>query len=245
VNEGTTIGFDTATSLLSVAAVRDGETVHESTVAPDEGGRPRHARALLGEIELAADAAGGWARVGLLAVGIGPGTFTGLRIGISTARALAQGRGLPLAGVGSLTALAEPATALERPLLAVIDARRGEAFAQLWRADRSVAWGPVVEGPDLLAERVRAEGSKPLAFGDGSLRFRDQLERSGAEVPGPDERVHRVSAAAVCRLAALGESGAAEAIEPDYLRRPDAELWREQQRRERAARDFERDDRDR
>lgn len=237
MGEGATIGFDTATPLLSVAAVRDGLTLHESWVGADGGGRPRHARALLGEIERAAEAAGGWEEVGLIAVGRGPGTFTGLRIGISTARALAQARSLPLAGVGSLDALADPVDPAGRPLLAVLDAKRGEGFAQLWRPGGEIAWGPLVEGPEALAGRLLAGGAEPLAIGDGSLRFREQLERVGAKIPGAEDDVHRVSAAAVCRLAAAGERGAPEAIEPDYLRRPDAELWREQQKRERDDRD--------
>jgi tRNA threonylcarbamoyladenosine biosynthesis protein TsaB len=237
VSDSATIGFDTATPLLSVAAVRGSETLHESWVQADESGRPRHARALLAEVELAVGAAGGWTEVGLIAVGRGPGTFTGLRIGIATARALAQGRGLPLAGVGSLAALAEPVRRDERALLAVLDAKRGEAFAQLFAGIGGRGWGPLVEGPDALAERLLADSVTPLAIGDGSLRFRDQLERAGAEIPAAADGIHRVSAAAVCRLAANGESGPAEAVEPDYLRRPDAELWREQQQRERDDKD--------
>ena len=99
---------------------------------PEPGARPMHAARLLAAAEEALGAAGvGWEDVDRLAIGVGPGSFTGLRIGIATARALAQGRGLPLVGVSSLEALARGAAA---PLvLAVLDARRGEAFAAAWQ----------------------------------------------------------------------------------------------------------------
>lgn len=233
---GATIGFDTSTALLSVATVRDGETLLESWVDADQGGRPRHGRALIGEIEEAVAAAGGWEEIGLIGVGVGPGTFTGLRIGGSTARALAQARRLPVVPVSSLAALAEPVEHRGRPLLSLIDAKRGELFAALWGADQSPLWGPDVLSPEGLVDRLERVDS-PLAIGDGSLRFRDDLERAGTEVPADLDHVHRVSAAAVCRLAEAGDPLPLGEIEPNYLRRPDAELWREQQR--------ERNDRDR
>jgi tRNA threonylcarbamoyladenosine biosynthesis protein TsaB len=107
----------------------------------------------------------------------------------------------------------------------VVDARRREAFAGLFGPDGDELWPPLVAGPEQLAERVAALSEPPLAVGDGALRFRSELEVAGAEVPAGDEPAHRVSARHVCLLAR--DPAPLESIEPIYLRRPDAELWRE------------------
>jgi tRNA threonylcarbamoyladenosine biosynthesis protein TsaB len=230
------LGIDTATAETAVAVTRDGEIAAERTAGPGEDGRPRHAAALLGEIESAVDAAGGWEGIALIAVGIGPGTFTGLRIGIATGRAVAQGRALPVAPVSSLAALAlgidPPGSAPDRPRLALIDARRGEAFAALHRADASVVWAPFVAPPEVIAERVAQLSRPPLAAGDGSLRFRAQLEAAGVEVLPDADPAHRMAARRVCALAAGVEPVRPELVKPIYLRRPDAEVWRERGHRD-------------
>ena len=99
-------GLDTATDDVSVAVVRDGEVVVERLVPKPDQGRPRHAESLLVELEDVVSAAGGWEAMDLLAVGIGPGSFTGLRVGLATARAIAQALGKPVVPVGTLAALA-------------------------------------------------------------------------------------------------------------------------------------------
>jgi tRNA threonylcarbamoyladenosine biosynthesis protein TsaB len=220
------LGFDTSTSELSVAVTSGPDVLAERDAGPDEQGRPRHATALLPSVESALVEAGGWDRIGRLAVGVGPGTFTGLRIGVSTARALAQARGLGLAAVSSLATLAAGAEGEPgRPRLAVLDAKRGEAFAALYDRAGAELWAAWVGPPAELAERVRRLPEPPLAVGDGSVRFRDQLETAGAIVPEDGDPAHRLRARHLCRLAA--EAADARDIEPNYLRRPDAELWRE------------------
>jgi tRNA threonylcarbamoyladenosine biosynthesis protein TsaB len=227
----TILAFDTATPATAVAlALGDGRVLarrHE----PGEGERPGHAQQLLPlAVALLEEAGICWAQLGRLAVGVGPGTFTGLRIGVASARALAQAHGLPLVGVSTLRALAAGAGETERPVLAVLDARRGEAFAAAWDAGSAgdpssePLLAPAALGPQALAEAVRALPAPPLAVGDGALRFRAELERAGAAVPADGSPQHRVDAAVHCRLAAAMEPTGPEAVLPTYLRLPDAEL---------------------
>jgi tRNA threonylcarbamoyladenosine biosynthesis protein TsaB len=115
--------MDTATPSTAVAVwAPDGPAV-ERRDDPAPGERPGHAARLLALVD---EVVPGWDAIERIAVGVGPGGFTGLRIGIATARALAQARDLPLVGVSSLAALAAPH---DGPVVAVIDARRGEVFA--------------------------------------------------------------------------------------------------------------------
>lgn len=232
------LGFDTATAATTVA-LWDPEDGLELEVRddPSRAQRPGHTTRLLPMIaDVLGRAGGGWEAVELIAVGIGPGTFTGLRIGIATARALSSARAIPLVGVSSLEALA--AGAIEagaaggdggRSVLAVIDARRGEAFAAAWRGQDRVL-DPIALRPEALAlEAARladADGPLPLAIGDGALRFRTQLEDARAAVPPQDSTLHRVSAINHCRLATgLPETATTPIeVEPAYLRAPDAEI---------------------
>jgi tRNA threonylcarbamoyladenosine biosynthesis protein TsaB len=227
----TVIGFDTATDDTAVAALSDGEVVFSRSVEP-AGGRPAHATSLLPELERAAAAAGGWEAVGRIAVGVGPGSFTGLRIGIATARALGQALRVELAAVGTLAALARGAGGSGRQRLAAIDARRGQLFAALYEDGGKPIWEPFVAAPGELAARIAQLPDSPLAVGSGALRFRDELQESGAEIPGDSDPAHRLAAREVCEIGALGAASDPEDITPIYLRPPDAERWRERDSRD-------------
>jgi tRNA threonylcarbamoyladenosine biosynthesis protein TsaB len=162
-----------------------------------------------------------------IAVGVGPGSFTGLRVGIATARALAASTGTALVGVGTLDALARglgEAAGEGRSLLAVLDARRGEVFAAAQNGFGERLWGPWVGSPEELGERVDELPGTALAAGSGAVRFLDELVDRGAEVPDADDPVHRVAARHTCAVAAAG--GGVDPA-PVYLRAPDAERWRE------------------
>jgi len=241
------LGFDTATHATAVALRLDDGSVGERRDDPPRGEHPGHATRLLKMArELLGEAGVSWRELQRIAVGVGPGTFTGLRVGVATARGLAQSLDVALVGVSSLAALAEAALGAEtvsaahaptsRALLAVIDARRGEAFAAGYARGRGAApvelIAPRALAPEALAALLQASGSEPsgpqrrwLAVGDGALRFRGHLEAAGVEVPAESSPWHQVSAAATC---AAGARAAAEnsyqEIVPDYRRRPDAEL---------------------
>ena len=229
------LGLDTATPATVVGLLDDarvgGPDCAERRHEPAAGERPGHAAQLLAlAAELLGAAGLRFADVDRIAVGLGPGTFTGLRIGVATARALAQGSGAELVGVSTLRALAiaaEPAAPAGHGVLAVIDARRGEAFAAGWRGGEAVLEQAAL-APAALAERVAAEGGAWLAVGDGALRFRADLEDAGCRVPPDDVAQHRVSARAICRLGRHAPRAVRDLVVPDYLRLPDAVLARHQ-----------------
>jgi tRNA threonylcarbamoyladenosine biosynthesis protein TsaB len=207
------LAFDTATPATTVA-LNDRELRHD----PAPGERPGHAGQLLAlATRLLEDAGLTFEDLDRIAVGVGPGTFTGLRIGVATARALAQGTGAELVGISTLRALA--ANAEGRPVLAVLDARRGEAFVAEYEGETEVR-PPAAVRPETLAEMARPS---LLALGDGSVRFREVLEPAGTEIPADGSPLHKVSALALARLA-TAQVVTGESVIPEYLRLPDAEL---------------------
>jgi tRNA threonylcarbamoyladenosine biosynthesis protein TsaB len=215
------LGFDTSTAATSACLLRaDGEAFEvlpgpDALLAP-----PAHARELMPALADVLDRGGlGWSDVDSIAVGVGPGTFTGLRIGVATARALAHAQGAELRPVSSLAALA---AGMEGPLrLAVLDAKRGEVFAALHKNGREL-WEPRAYAPEALADRLRSEGISPQAAGDGSVRFREVFEAAGALVAPEGSPEHVVRALHVCRLARAAPPVAPEAVLPRYGRLPDA-----------------------
>jgi tRNA threonylcarbamoyladenosine biosynthesis protein TsaB len=191
------LAFDTATEAATSALVDDGEVLGERT---------SQARTLLEDVDALLRQGG--ARPGdldALAVGTGPGSFTGLRIGLAAARGLALSLGLEGAGVSTLAALAAGAPGA----LPVVDARRREIFTL-------AAGEPVVLAPADLELEPGTE-----CVGDGARRYRALLEELGAIVPPDDDERHLPRARFHAALAA--DFGPVEAIEPLYLRVPDAE----------------------
>lgn len=233
------LAFDTATPDTVVGVKRAGAAAVARRHSPAPGARPGHAEELLRLArDVLAEAGLGWKDLDRIGVGVGPGTFTGLRIGVATARALAQTSGADLVGVSTLEALAREAVELagpraqaaggeaagaeprHDPVLAVLDARRGEAFAAGWRSGERVI-APVAVAPEGLAALVDTDGW--LAVGDGAVKFRDRLELAGVAVPADDSPLHRVSAAALCRLARDAPLVGRDTLLPDYVRAPDAQ----------------------
>jgi tRNA threonylcarbamoyladenosine biosynthesis protein TsaB len=232
------LGFDTATRATTVALLdTDSGDVVQRRDDPPAGARPRHTTRLMALVVEVLGAAGAqWADVDRIAVGVGPGTFTGLRIGVATAQALARAREIELVGVSTLHALARGASASSGApkaadaVMAVIDARRGEVFAAGWAAAEAGQSGatpilrPRALTPKGLAQTVSSDHRSWLAVGDGAVEFREALEHAGAWIPEPDSELNRVSAVEHCRLALALEVGPPEGVQPEYLRLPDAEI---------------------
>jgi tRNA threonylcarbamoyladenosine biosynthesis protein TsaB len=230
------LAFDTATGATTVALSGVGEVVYTARDDPRRGERPGHATRLLPLTAAVMGRAGiGWDGVDRIAVGLGPGTFTGLRIGIATARALARAREIPLVGVSTLQSLALAGLDARRQaagldaVFAVLDARRGEVFAASWRIDEAPVFDsalllPRAFAPEALAELMASLGPTALAIGDGAIAFREVLERSGAFIPDDDSQLHRVTATNHCRLATSLQASVPDDVRPDYLRAPDAEM---------------------
>ncbi|MEX1141747.1 MAG: tRNA (adenosine(37)-N6)-threonylcarbamoyltransferase complex dimerization subunit type 1 TsaB [Thermoleophilaceae bacterium] len=216
------LGIDTSTAASAVCVLRDdGEAFEHMPAAERLTAPPGHASELMPAVARCLEQAGlDWQEVDAIAVGVGPGAFTGLRIGVATARALAHAHGAELRPVSSLVALA--AGAPDERVLAAIDARRGELFAALYRDGGVPLWEPFAAAPEAVAERIRAERISPLAAGDGAVRFRDVLEAAGARIPPSDSHVHVVRGLAICRLAATTAPAPVDAVLPDYQRLPDA-----------------------
>ncbi len=215
------LGFDTSGAATSACVLRSDGRAFELRPAPAAlFERPAHASELLPRVADVLEQAGlDWPQLDAIGVGVGPGAFTGLRIGIATARALASARGLDLRPVSSLAALA---AGVDAPLaLPLIDARRGQLFGALYEQGTE-RWPPFAATPEELAERVRTAGITPLATGDGSIRFRELLEAAGIRVEPDDSASHVVSALHVCRLATGVLAREPGSVLPEYLRPPDA-----------------------
>jgi tRNA threonylcarbamoyladenosine biosynthesis protein TsaB len=199
------LAFDTATDVATAALVREGEVLGER--------RSRAARILVDVEELLAEAGLDPKAVDGIAVGTGPGGYTGLRMGLVTARTLAFSLGVGVAGVSTLDALAAGSPGA----VPVLDARRGEVFT---RVNGS---GPAVLAP----EDLRIEEGRTY-IGDGAVRYRTLIEERGGTVPPDESDVHIPWARHHAALA--GEFGPAELAEPLYLRVPDAERARREGR---------------
>jgi tRNA threonylcarbamoyladenosine biosynthesis protein TsaB len=221
------LGLDTATADTSVGLRSDTEGLELELARhhrPAPGERPGHAEQLLGlAAEVLHEASLTWTAIDRIAVGVGPGTFTGLRIGVASARALAQAAGTQLAGVSTLEALAAAAAAAgdgDVPVLACVDARRGEVFAGAWAGGACVLGTRAVAPADLPA-LVAGLGGRPLAVGDGAVRYRDAFAGC-ADIPADDDLRHHVDGLAICRLARFAPAVDRDALMPDYVRAPDA-----------------------
>ncbi len=215
------LGIETATQQVSVALGG-----HEGVIGLLEIARGRrHAETLVPAIDFLCATAGiGLDEIGLIAVDIGPGLFTGMRVGLATAKALAQALRVPMIGISSLDLLAFPHRRSDRVVVPVVDARKGEVFYAMYRqvpGGLQQVVAPRAAPVDELVADLLARSQEALCVGDGALRYRALLEEAGAVVPPEGADEHRIRARFHAGLA--GSFGAAELVEPLYLRVPDAD----------------------
>ena len=218
------LAFDTAMAACSVALV-DGDGDGYSLLAGHEEARPRgHAEVLVPLIgQVMEEARTSFADLDRIAVTTGPGTFTGVRIGIATARGLALASGVPLVGITTLEAIAADAMELgteKRPVACVIDARRGEVYVQCFAADMEPLSAPAAMSYEAAAAGLADHG--PVLVGTGAHLLTPFLAPDRG-ILRDDRAADQPRAAVVAQRAALREP-AAEPPVPLYLRAPDAKL---------------------
>ena len=161
----------------------------------------------------------------LIAVDTGPGLFTGLRVGVATAKALAGALQIPITACSSLELLAAPHSSAGRTVVSVVDARRGEVFWRFFDPDpRAEA---VVGPPDDLAAVLAAMDRPVIAAGDGARRYASLLGQIDGVTIAGHEHDHP-SAAVLVELAATRPGLSPEKITPDYMRGPDVRIGWEQ-----------------
>jgi tRNA threonylcarbamoyladenosine biosynthesis protein TsaB len=226
------LGIDTATRRVGVVlATEDGVIARVEFGGPADDGRPRHAETLAPAIRTCCEQTGtSLAHLSAVAVGIGPGMFTGLRVGVTTAKVLAQTLRVPVVPVPSLDLIAYPLRRSRELLAATIDARRNEIYYALYR---TVPGGMQRESeyelasPEDLAGEIEARGEDALVCGDGVLRFAEVFAQlSGVEIAGPAHAAPDLGALAEL---AVGRYQREEFCTPDevlpmYLRKSDAEI---------------------
>ena len=205
---------------------------HEGVLASAHSGiNGRHAENISPQIAFIKEQAGiNYSELGAIAVDIGPGLFTGLRVGVATAVSIAHALTLPVIGISSLDLLAFPARWTSRLIVSAMDARRGELFTALFRrvpgGIQRVRDANVCTAEDLVAE-IQTFDESILLVGDGALRYAEVFESLG-RVELAEQGLAHPSARAMVQLAharAMREEFVQPwDLEPIYLRKPDAEI---------------------
>ena len=211
------LALDASTPVTTVALARgNGREVLAEVSLTARGASETLLPAIHAALDLAGEDLGS---VGRVLAGVGPGTFTGIRIAAATARAISAGTGIPLSKNSTLDALAAPARSYSGDVLAVLDARRGQVFAR-----RYSEAGPTTGIYCLTPEELSVEGG-PLVVGDGAVRYRGALSGLG-RIPPEDSPLHRVTAVGHVISADLSPVSPDELV-PIYVREPDAEVRRD------------------
>lgn len=221
------LGIETSTAQVGVAIGG-----HEGVLAQAHSCRGRrHAENLTPAIDFVRrQARVDLTEISCIAVDLGPGLFTGLRVGVASAKAIAHALRVPMIGVPSLDLLAFPVRFSPRRIVAAIDARRGELFYAFYRQVPGGVQrlsGHQIGTPDDLASELLASGEDSLLVGDGALRYAEVFEGL-SRVEVADHGLAHPSASSLVQLAhaqALREEWVKPwDLQPLYLRAPDAEI---------------------
>lgn len=221
------LGITTATQQVGCAVGG-----HEGVLASVHSARgKRHAETLAPSIDfLRRQARIDLHEISVVAIDVGPGLFTGLRVGIAAAKAMAHALRVPMIGISSLDLLAWPVRHTTREIVAVVDARRGEVFHARYRptpGGLQRTSEPTVSAPEELRADLQASDTEYLLVGDGALRYSSEWgDMVRAEVA--EQYLAHPNAASLVQLAharALREDFVQPwELEPLYLRAPDAEI---------------------
>ncbi len=222
------LALDTATLVSSVALAVPGRLLAELTMQT----KKTHSERLMPHIEqLLSLADADKADVGAVAVSIGPGSFTGLRIGLATAKALAYALKIPLIGVPTLAALAFGCPAPGALLAPTMDAQKGNIYVALYRwqaGDLVEVMPPAVLEHTAAAAELAARGGQALILGEAVEMYGEAFRQAGHVLAEPHVAMPRAGSVALlgARLAAAGVSHDVMTLEPLYIRRSEAEeLW--------------------
>lgn len=224
------LAIDTTTFLGSIALVEDALLV----AATQMGTKVTYSERLIASIDhLLEGAEWNLSEVDLIATAVGPGSFTGLRIGIATAKGLALAASKPLVGASSLEVIAYGGQSYDGPVVAVIDARRDEVYAAAYLFDRGEMSERIMDetvmSPDALCDVLVKMNGTPLLIGDGVRRYGHLFaERAGDRMVTMHDSLNFPHAAYLAHIARdrhLRE-GADDLVNlaPNYIRLSDAEI---------------------
>ena len=226
------LAIDTSTDAVSVAISNSKQLLASAHVTSDR----RHAELLTPMIKSVCQQADiAMSEIDVVAVDIGPGLFTGMRVGIASAKTISQVLDIPIIGISSLDILARSVVATQRVVLATIDARRGELYWAMYRNDLgpSIEVKPPVVGKvsDCVADLVD-RGQSALIVGNGTQRYQnamsESLEATGLSIEWASEQLAQPSANVLAIIAAelaLHEQWqTCVEVQALYLRAPDAEI---------------------
>lgn len=227
------LAIDTSSLVLSCALAEEDRLIAEWTVQK----RLTHSEQLIPHMDEMIKAAGVSKKdITAVAVSIGPGSFTGLRIGLATAKMLSYIWKVPLAGVDTLEALAWNMAGAQAFILPLLDAQRGNvyaalygAFDEMWQEEKEEA-API----DQVIEAALTHGGPVIAVGECADKYKDKLVSAGIKLAPPHSRLARAGSVAMAGLKKIreGKTDSPLSILPNYIRRSEAEvLWEKQHRK--------------